>query len=80
MLFIDEIDPMELLSHAFENFCMNYLDAPNLCIATSQLSVNNFTEAIHQRSDIIIFEITPENRDLKMMEIIHTVDSLYLNK
>ena len=80
ILFIDEIGPMELLSHTFENFCMNYLDAPNLCIATSQLSVNNFTEVIHQRSDIIIFEITPENRDSKMIELIYTVDSLYLNK
>ena len=46
-------------------FCINYLNSSNLCIATSQLSVNDFTEAIHQWSDTIIFEITPENREIE---------------
>lgn len=77
IIFIDEIGPMELLSHTFENFCMNYLNAPNLCIATSQLSTNDFTKAIHQRSDTVIFEITSQNRVNKMIDISQMIDSLY---
>ncbi len=77
IIFIDEIGPMELLSHTFEHFCMNYLNAPNLCIATSQLSTNDFTKAIHQRSDTVIFEITSQNRANKMIEISQMIDSLY---
>lgn len=69
ILFIDEIGPMELLSPLFRTFCTKYLDAPNLCIALSQPYVDDFTEAIKNRNDTVVFEITPENREEKRMEI-----------
>lgn len=69
ILFIDEIGPMELISPFFRNFCMNYLDAPNFCVALSQVYVNDFTEAIKKRSDTMVFEITPENREIEMDKI-----------
>lgn len=76
ILFIDEIGPMELISTSFKNLCTDYLDAPGLCIATSQLYVNDFTETIKQRVDTVVFELTPENRDVKIGEITRLVQSL----
>ena len=77
ILFIDEIWPMEILSQPFQNLCTDYLNAPNLCIATSQLSVNNFTEKIQKRADTTIFKITSENRDAKLNEILRFIHSNY---
>lgn len=66
---------MELISESFKHLYIKYLDAPNLCIATSQLYVNNFTEEIKKRTDTLVFEITSENRDIKMQEILKIIHS-----
>lgn len=74
ILYIDEIGQMEFLADGFESFCRAYLDSPNTCIATlSQVYSNEFIEAIRKRKDVMIFEITDENREEIKKEIMDFV-------
>ena len=64
VLYIDEIGQAELFSDKFRSMVLEYLDSPNLCIATiSKVYSDSFTDGIKKRKDVVLFEITPENRD-----------------
>lgn len=77
-LYIDEIGEMELYSEKFRKLVKMYLDSPNLFFATmSQVYSDNFIESIKRRKDVIVFEITPENRD-KIFEKMKTLISSYI--
>ena len=66
LLFLDEIGQMELFSEKFKDLTTNYLDSPNTCISTlSKVYSEDFTEKIKNRKDIILIEITVENRGEK---------------
>ncbi|MFH1253719.1 MAG: nucleoside-triphosphatase [Candidatus Uhrbacteria bacterium] len=65
LLFLDEIGQMELFSENFKNLVLKYLDSPNTCIATIKVWDNEFIEQIKKRNDVILVEITEENRDSK---------------
>ena len=66
LLFLDEIGQMELFSEQFKQLVIRYLDSPNTCIVTlSKVYSDEFTEKIKNRDDIILVEITENNRDLK---------------
>jgi nucleoside-triphosphatase len=70
LLYIDEIGQMELLSENFKNLVNEYLDSKNTCIATlSHVYHNDFTEKIRNRDDVIIVEISKENRDAKLQYV-----------
>lgn len=63
-LYIDEIGQMQLLSHEFANLVARYFDSSNTCIATiSQIHVHEFTETLRKRNDVILLELSPENRE-----------------
>ncbi len=65
-LFLDEIGQMELFSERFKNLVIKYLDSSNTCMATlSKVYKDEFTESIKNRTDVILIEITEENRDEK---------------
>jgi len=64
ILFLDEIGQMELFSENFKKLVLKYLDSPNICIGTlSKIYSNDFTEQIKKRDDVILVEISEENRD-----------------
>ena len=66
MLFLDEIGQMELFSEKFRQLVLKYFNSPNSCIATlSKVYSDEFTEKIKTRNDIILIEISEENRELK---------------
>lgn len=66
LLYIDEIGQMELFSENFKRLVQKYLDSPNICIATiSKIYNDDFIEEIKKRGDIILIEITEENRNEK---------------
>lgn len=66
LLFIDEIGQMELFSENFKQLVIKYLDSSNICIATlSKVYINNFIEKIKNRDDVILVEISVDNRNLK---------------
>jgi nucleoside-triphosphatase len=63
-LYLDEIGQMQMNSEKFKELTLKYLNSKNLCLATiSKVYSNEFIDSIKQRHDIILVEITPENRD-----------------
>ncbi len=70
LLYLDEIGQMELFSDKFKSLVENYLDAPNLFMGTlSAVYHDEFTTVVRSRKDILIVEITPENREQKYQEM-----------
>jgi nucleoside-triphosphatase len=66
LLFLDEIGQMELFSEKFKVLVEKYLDSTNLCVATlSKIYSDEFIETIKRRKDILLIELTEENRDEK---------------
>jgi len=66
LLFVDEIGQMELFSEKFKALVLRYFDSKNTCIATiSKVYSDEFIEAIKNRSDVILVELTEENREDK---------------
>lgn len=63
LLFLDEIGQMQLYSDNFKALVLKYLDADNICLATmSMVYDDEFISQIKRRDDVILVEITPENR------------------
>lgn len=68
LLYLDEIGQMELYSKKFKELCSRYLDSQNTSISTiSRFYVDDFIESIKKRKDIILVEISPENREQKLI-------------
>jgi nucleoside-triphosphatase THEP1 len=79
ILYLDEIGQMEFMSPNFEQLVTTYLDAPNLCIATlSAVYENEAIKRIKQRDDVVIVEITPENRDAMLRTLLEQVNKTIL--
>lgn len=73
ILYIDEIGQMELYSQRFIDLARTYLDAKNPLIATmSSVYQHGFIEEVRLRKDVVIFDITPENR-VRMYEEIRSL-------
>jgi nucleoside-triphosphatase len=64
LLYLDEIGEMQLHSQVFKELVEKYLNAPNICIATlSNVYDSDFIKEIRERDDVILIEVTMENRD-----------------
>ncbi len=64
LLFLDEIGQMELFSESFKSLVSQYLGSGNTCIATlSKVYSDDFTERIRARGDVILVELSEQNRD-----------------
>lgn len=65
-LYLDEIGQMQLVGDVngeFKHLVQQYLDAPNLFLAViSQVYRDSFIEDILSRPDIILINLTPQNR------------------
>lgn len=67
LLYIDEIGQMQLFSDLFKKTSLQFFDSPNTCVATvTSIYEDDFTRDIKNRADVIVVEITPENRDEKL--------------
>jgi len=67
LLYIDEIGQMQLYSKKFKELTIKYLDSKNTCLATlSKVYSDKFTDKLKKRKDIILVDITPENRKEKL--------------
>ncbi|OGZ57719.1 MAG: hypothetical protein A3F94_01765 [Candidatus Spechtbacteria bacterium RIFCSPLOWO2_12_FULL_38_22] len=65
-LYLDEIGQMQLFSDQFKELVLKYLNSQNTCLATlSCVFEDDFTKSIKEREDIIIVEISSENRNEK---------------
>jgi nucleoside-triphosphatase len=63
LIIIDEIGKMECFSAAFRDMIAKVLDDDCLLVATIAKRGNEFIEGIKKRHDILLFELTRENRD-----------------
>lgn len=66
VLYLDEIGQMQLFSNLFKELVLRFINSPNTCIATlSYIYDDDFIRHLKKRDDIILIEITPENREEK---------------
>ena len=75
LIIIDEIGKMECLSPIFRRMIKEILSSEKMLIATVALKGGGLIEEIKRRADVMLFEITQENRDSLLREIL-----LYLKK
>ena len=78
VVVIDEIGKMECFSAAFCEAARKALDAPNMVLGTIAVGGTDFIQAIKERKDINIYEVTPQNRDRLpdlLLEIISPVEA-----
>lgn len=70
LVIIDEIGKMECLSAKFKNDIREILGSEKILIATIALRGTGFIEEIKNRDDVRLFEITRDNRDSLLSEIL----------
>lgn len=63
VIILDEIGKMECFSELFRKAAADALDSPNIVIGTITFGGDDFIQAIKNRADIEIHEVTQENRD-----------------
>ena len=64
IVVIDEIGKMELASKLFCHVVEKALDSPAIVLATIMERPHPFADQIKRRTDVVILEVTAENRDL----------------
>ncbi len=71
LLYIDEIGQMELFSGAFKRLVETYLNADQPFLGTiSKVYRDAFTNGILERADVTLIEVTLENRDRLVEELL----------
>jgi nucleoside-triphosphatase len=73
LIMIDEIGKMECLSDQFKNLMKELLDSEKWVIATIALKGSGLIEEIKKRHDIELFELTKNNRDTLLADILKEV-------
>ena len=73
VIIIDEIGKMELFSRRFKDILIQCLDSEKPVIATVMLRPHPYVDRIKSRPDVEIVEVTPENRDCLVDEIISKI-------
>ena len=63
VIILDEIGKMECFSEKFMQAALTALNSPNIVIGTITLGGTDFIQQVKQRQDIVIFEVTLDNRD-----------------
>jgi nucleoside-triphosphatase len=77
LLYLDEIGQMQLYSTKFKELVDAYLAADNDLIGTiTMVYDDDFIRSIRRRSDVTIYEITPDNRDEIKEKLLSIVRSL----
>jgi nucleoside-triphosphatase len=70
LIIIDEIGKMECLSDPFKNLLKKIFKSGKLVVATIALKGSGLIAEIKKRQDIKLFEMTKDNRDLFLLEIL----------
>ena len=72
LILIDEIGKMEIFSEEFKEKVLDCLNSKKIVLATIGIGGDKFISNIKRRDDIILFEVTKENRN-KLIEIISSL-------
>jgi nucleoside-triphosphatase len=63
MIILDEIGKMECYSEMFKEAALKALDSPNIVIGTITLGRDDFIQSLKNRDDMVVTELTLQNRD-----------------
>lgn len=77
LVMIDEIGRMECLSQRFKTIVGTVLDSEKAVIATIALKGSGFIAEVMGREDAMLFEMSLENRDSLVQEILRYVKTSY---
>jgi nucleoside-triphosphatase len=69
---------MECFSGLFKKAAADALDSPNIVIGTITFGGDDFIQAIKNRPDIEIYEVTQENRDSLPEMVLSKISELLL--
>ena len=73
LIIIDEIGKMECFSHKFRGMINNILDSEKMLITTIALKGGGLIEEIKKRDDVQLFEVTQNNRESLLSEILSCI-------
>ncbi|MEW6162339.1 MAG: NTPase [Nitrospirota bacterium] len=73
LVIIDEIGKMECLSPKFRRLIKEIIDSEKMAIATIAFKGVGLIEEIKKRNDVRLFEVTKNNRDSLVSEILLTI-------
>ena len=76
IVIIDEIGKMECFSGKFRSLVKNILDSDKLLVATIALKGSGMIADIKKRDDVRLFQVTIENRDSLVSEILKDISDL----
>ncbi|MEJ2158559.1 MAG: NTPase [Desulfobacteraceae bacterium] len=71
LVVIDEIGKMELFSELFRTLVLQLLESDKRLLATVALHGRGFIQAVKQRPDVYLIEVTRDNRDALTHIILH---------
>lgn len=77
VIVIDEIGKMECLSEKFKQMMSRLLDSQKIVVATIALKGAGFISQIKHRPDIQLFEITNDNRDSLVLDILSRLEKVF---
>lgn len=74
LIVVDEVGPMELKSEVFQRFVLKAVEGPKPVLGIIHWSAEHrVVEAIRQRKDTLIIEVTSKNRDSLPEEIVKKI-------
>jgi nucleoside-triphosphatase len=76
IIVIDEIGRMECFSHLFRETLLRALDLPNWIIGSIAQKGDPFIQKIKERDDVMVIEITPQNRNTELNKIVKLLDTI----
>ena len=74
LIVVDEIGKMECLSDRFQKLIKEILGSERLLIATVALKGTGLIEEVKRRHDVKVFEVTVNNREALLSEILKALD------
>ena len=75
LIVIDEIGKMELFSEKFKEQVLKALDSKKKVLGTIMQASNPFADEIKKRKDVLVLEVTRENREKLIQEIINRLQN-----
>ena len=75
VVVIDEIGKMECFSLKFGEALTAVLDSPNWVIGSIAQKGDAFIQGIKKRADVIVINVTPQNRDILIEKLLDVIKS-----
>ena len=76
IVVIDEVGKMECFSSLFKQTLIEVLDSPNRVLGSIALRGNPFIEDIKLREDVMVIDVTIQNRDMLVDQLLDTLKAL----